>query len=53
MKTSDSVRNGQRCPQCETRTTVDRKRRGFVRHKRKPLTKTACAVAPYGLHEKD
>jgi hypothetical protein len=53
MKTSDSKRNGRRCPQCNTPTTIDWKHRGFVRHKRKPPSESACAITPYGLREKD
>jgi len=53
MQTSDSIKNGQRCPQCSVGTTVDRKGLGFVRHKQKPPVGSACAIKAYGVHEKD
>jgi hypothetical protein len=32
MKARESEKNGNRCPKCKRKTTIDRKNRGFVRH---------------------
>jgi hypothetical protein len=53
MKTSESESNGRHCPGCGTAATIDRKKRGFVRHKVPPPKGSACAQNPYGCGEKD
>lgn len=50
MKTSEAQAQGNKCPQCGAPTTIDRKGRGFVRHK---FYEAKCRRATYGRGGKD
>jgi hypothetical protein len=51
MSTSESYANSERCPNCGSPMTVDRKRRGFVRHKeRRTVNGKVCT---YGRRGRD